>query len=108
MREFSADVKAYKLKGFKVFVLAGEREQSSSIKKLLDSHDIEIDQKDSAQICGDSAILSFGYASGFVLPEEKIAVFGTYDLFPKKMCFLFRKWEIMLFIRFMELVCVKV
>ena len=84
LREFSADVKAYKLKGFKVFVLAGEREQSSSIKKLLDSHDIEIDQKDSAQICGDSAILSFGYASGFVLPEEKIAVFGTYDLFPKK------------------------
>ena len=83
LKEFSVDVKNYKFKGYKVFVFAGDDQQASSIKKVLNSHDIEIGTN-AENFLSTSAVVSKGYYSGFILPEEKIAVFGTYDIFPKK------------------------
>lgn len=85
LKEFSIDIKTYIQKGFKVFVMAGNADQAKNVENILNSHDIQIKvQKNSAISETDSAIFSAGYGSGFVLPEEKIAVIGTYDIFPKK------------------------
>ncbi len=85
LKEFCIDVKNYKLKGFKIFVFAGDKNQADSIFNVLNSHDIMIDKtQENLSILSDSAILECGYYSGFVLPEEKVVVFGTYDIFPKK------------------------
>ena len=85
LKEFSKDVREYKLKKYKIFIFAGDKDQAVSIEKVLKAHDIDLDFNDKLEnISADSAIVSKGYYSGFVLPEEKIAVFGTYDIFPKK------------------------
>lgn len=85
LKEFSADVRNYRLKGYRIFVCAGETEQALSIEKVLKAHDIDIEVNNKTDsLTADSAILNLGYYSGFVLPEEKIVVFGTYDIFPKK------------------------
>ena len=84
LKEFSVDVKAYKIKGYKIFVFAGNAEQAESASNVLISHDIEIAKNKAKTIFDESSVLSCGYYSGFVLPEEKVVVFGTYDIFPKK------------------------
>ena len=85
LKDFSVDVKTYASKGFKIFVCAGDETQAKSVENVLKSHDFDIEMaKENHTIDSNSAILKFGYASGFVLPEEKVVVFGTYDLFPKK------------------------
>lgn len=84
LKEFSVDVRNYILKGFKVFVFAGSSEQLESASNVLSSHDIEIAKNKAKTLTDESSVLKEGYYSGFVLPEEKIAVFGTYDIFPKK------------------------
>lgn len=86
LREFSVDVKTYASKGYKIFVCAGDEGQAKSVENVLKSHDfdIAIANEKCTLSSKENAILKFGYASGFVLPEEKIVIFGTYDLFPKK------------------------
>lgn len=85
LKDFSVDVKAFIAKGYKVFVFAGDKEQAHNAENILKSHDIDIEINKSATISDDkSAVLMTGYSSGFVLPEEKIVVVGTYDIFPKK------------------------
>ena len=85
LKEFSVDVRNYKLKGYKIFVFAGDGEQASSIEKVLKSHDIDLSvNKKIVSMADGSAVLDKGYYTGFVLPEEKMVFFGTYDIFPKK------------------------
>ena len=85
LKEFSVDVRGYIAKGYKVFVFAGDGDQAHNAENILKSHDIEIEINKKATIADKkSAILTAGYSTGFVLPEEKIVVVGTYDVFPKK------------------------
>ena len=85
LKEFSIDVRSYISKGYKVFVFAGDSDQAHNAENILKSHDIDIEIDKKAYIAGNkSAISSIGYSSGFILPEEKIVVVGTYDIFPKK------------------------
>ncbi len=85
LKNFSIDIRNYISQGYKVFVMAGDNDQAHNAENILKSHDIEIEiNKKSTIADSKSAILTSGYASGFVLPEEKIVVIGTYDIFPKK------------------------
>lgn len=85
LKEFSVDVKSYLAKGFNVFVFAGDKDQAHNAENILKSHDIDIEIDKNAVISNKkSAVLITGYSTGFVLPEEKIVVVGTYDIFPKK------------------------
>ena len=85
LKEFSVDTRTYIAKGYRVFVMAGDSDQAHNAENILKSHDIEIEINKKATIADKkSAILTVGYSSGFVLPEEKIVVVGTYDVFPKK------------------------
>lgn len=84
LKEFASDVKAFKLKDYKIYIFAGSDEQSQAIRNILLSHDVDIDIKKLKNIDNSSAILNEFYQSGFILPEEKIVVIGTYDIFPKK------------------------
>ena len=82
--EFCNDVRDFKTRKYKIFIFAGSSDQASSINKVLKSHDIDIEISKDINLSHESAIFEQGYANGFILPEEKIAVFGTYDIFPKK------------------------
>ncbi|MBE5755277.1 MAG: transcription-repair coupling factor [Clostridiales bacterium] len=85
LKDLVLDVRNYLVSGSRVFIFAGEKEQADSISRLLASHDIELEKNNNVVISGGkSAILEKGYNSGFVLPEEKVVVLGTYDLFAKK------------------------
>ena len=84
LKELSVDVKNYMLKGYKVFIFAGSKEQAENAKNILVSHDIDIQIKTNGSISEDSSIFESGYYSGFILNEEKVFVIGTYDIFPKK------------------------
>lgn len=83
LKDFSIDVKSYLAKGYKVFVFAGNDEQARSAENLLKAHDIDIEINKKATINNESSILMSGYSSGFILPEEKIVIVGTYDIFQK-------------------------
>ena len=85
LREFSIDIKHYLLKNYKIVIFAGNEEQSRNIKEVLDAHDIGFEFAKNCDFSSlKSSILTLGYESGFILPEERIYVVGTYDIFPKK------------------------
>ena len=85
LKEFSVDVKKYLASGYKVYVFAGSDEQCKTIKNLLASHDIDIPIKNTENIFdNDSHITNSLLNSGFILPEQKVLIVGTYDLFAKK------------------------
>lgn len=85
LRDFPLDIKKFIASGYKVYIFAGDETGLNTIQNLLSSHDINIATRKGENIFGlDSAIISGGYASGFVLQQEKIAVIGTYDILAKK------------------------
>ena len=85
LREFSIDIRHYKIKGYKIVIFAGSDEQSKNIKEVLDAHDISFRFSDKVDFSNNECVvLKNAYTSGFILPEEKIYVVGTYDIFPKK------------------------
>ncbi len=84
LKEFAFDVKNYLMQNYRVFVFARDASQATSVKNVLLSHDITLPVNQAKCILDNTSILESGLYSGFVLPEEKVAVFGTYDIFPKK------------------------
>lgn len=85
LKDFSNDVRHFKLNGYKFFICAGSLEQARSVKEMLNVHDINFEIKNEHNFAEESSVISTcGYETGFVLQEEKIYVVGTYDLFPKK------------------------
>ena len=85
LREFCADFRANVLKGFSVKIFAGDREQAESIKNILESHGQEAKIVKNLTISSKgNEIIEKGYYSGFILPDDKVFVVGTYDIFPKK------------------------
>ena len=85
LKEFSIDVKKYLASNYKIYIFAGDDNGAETIKNLLSAHDLSLSKQGETNIfAGVGGIIASGYTSGFVLPEEKIAIIGTYDLFPKK------------------------
>ena len=69
----------------KVFVFAGNMENAKALKSTLENFDVYIDIDADAKVSNrESAIIPSEYGNGFTLPEEKIVVFGNYDLYAKK------------------------
>lgn len=84
-KEFAGDINKYLLSGYKVFIFAGDENGVDSTELLLKNHDISLAKIDAKGIfTNNSAIVKGHFASGFTLSEDKIAVVGTFDLFPKK------------------------
>ncbi len=85
LKEFAVDIKKYLASGYKVYIFAGDDNGLSSVKNLLSSHDISLKKGQPQEIFKlDSCVINGKYATGFVLPEEKIVVIGNYDIFAKK------------------------
>lgn len=85
LKELSADVRAYHLKGFSTYIFAGDEEQAKQIQNILNAHDLSFAISEKISISEKkSTILTKSYMSGFILPDDKILVVGTYDIFPKK------------------------
>lgn len=85
LKEFSLDIRQYLLKNSKVIICAGSDDQAKNVREILLSHDIDISVSNAKKIdFKTSNIYTIGYETGFILPEEKICVIGTYDIFPKK------------------------
>lgn len=85
LKDFALDVKKYLASKYRVYVFAGDETGVETVKNLLNSHDISIPKKSGENIfLSESCLVDEKLASGFILPEEKVAVIGTYDLFAKK------------------------
>ena len=73
------------MKNYKIIICAGNQDQSQNVKNILLGHDINLKIVNKIDFFNnDSIIVSVGYETGFILPEEKVYVVGTYDIFPKK------------------------
>lgn len=84
-KEFPLDMKKYLSLGYKVYIFAGDENGVQSTKNLLSMHDLSmVEIKSNDIFLSDSGILKSSLASGFILSDEKVAVVGTYDIFPKK------------------------
>lgn len=83
--EFVSDIANWIVDGYKVFICAGDTKNAERLARKLESGDVYI-KIDAAATLRDSssAILPRFLSNGFVLPDEKIVVVGTYDIFPKK------------------------
>ena len=71
--------------GYKIFICAKDNEGARQIQKVLENHEIYLDINQNGCLGDDvSAIFPVEFSSGFILPNEKIVVIGTYDIFAKK------------------------
>ena len=82
--ELAKNIKTLLFHNQKVFLFAGNKENAKALKSTLENFDVYLDIIDKAKITGESAIIPEEYAVGFTLPNDKIVVFGNYDLFAKK------------------------
>jgi len=83
--EFAKTIKSLLFHGHKVYIFTENLDNAKSLKTMFENHDVFIDIKENAKITDhESAIIPQLYAQGFNLPQEKIVVFGTYDIYAKK------------------------
>ncbi len=83
--ELGLEVKTRHKSGVKVFLFAGSSEQATSLNGLLSAKGLNLDTYNSLSLSDSkSKITEKFYNSGFYLPEEKVMVIGTYDIFTKK------------------------
>ena len=84
-KELVKDIKKYDYNGYKNILFARSESEAQTIKNNLADYDIEFDivSKTSLSQCSD-CILPFEFASGFILPNQKIIVYGTYDFLARK------------------------
>ena len=85
-KDFVKDIKKYDYDGYKNILFARDEAGAKNIKNTLTDYEVEFDIAKNTSIskCAD-VIVPAEFASGFVLPEFKIVVFGTYDFLPRKM-----------------------
>lgn len=85
-KELAIDLRQFLSAGYKIGIFAGNGDQAESIKNILSSYGISFDCSDNFSGKIDSNFIYHqGYESGFILPNSKTVVIGTYDLFAKKM-----------------------
>ena len=85
LKDLSIEIKSYLMRKYKIYIMCSDSEQVSGASEILSSHGISCSV--ASDVSFDSSgvfIVSAGYESGFILPEEKICVIGTYDIFAKK------------------------
>ena len=85
-KDLAHDIKNYDFNGYRCVLFARSAQDALNIKRELLDYDIDyqiLDKPMSLSTC-NSCILTKEFASGFVLPNEKFVVFGTYDFLPRK------------------------
>lgn len=85
-KELANDLRQFLAAGYKIGVFAGNSDQAAAIKEILSSYGLSFEcSNDFNGKIEDNFIYNQGYESGFILPNSKTVVIGTYDLFAKKM-----------------------
>ena len=85
IKELVKDLKNYEFNGYRSILFARNKDDAEQIKRTLKEY--EIDYKIETPLClsqTNSCIVPLEFASGFVLPNEKIFIVGTYDFLPRK------------------------
>lgn len=84
--ELCTDLKNWQFNGFKIFLLAQDEKRANSLTARLEENEIFIEQNKSASIADSkSAVVPIYFSGGFILPDQKIVVISSTDLFaPKK------------------------
>ena len=68
-----------------MFIFAGSMENAKGLKQTLENHDCYIEIRENAKVSdNESAILPCSFYGGASLTENRIMIFGTYDLYAKK------------------------
>ncbi len=84
-KEFASDIRQFLAAEYKVLIFSGSADQAEAARNILSSYGVSLEiSKTFDGNIKSSAIYESGYESGFVLPNSKIVVVGTYDLFAKK------------------------
>jgi len=85
IKDLAIDLKKNDFNGFRNILFARSKEDAKKTQQNLTNFDVEykIGSKLSLSTAND-CILEAEFASGFILPEEKICVIGTYDFLPRK------------------------
>lgn len=79
------DLKKYDFDGYRSILFAKTQQDAEYLKKTLLNSGVEYDISNPDKLSEtNSSIIPKEFASGFILPEEKIFVLGTYDILPRK------------------------
>lgn len=80
-----ADLKKYDFEGFRSIIFAKNNQDAEFIKSTLQKSNFEMQIQTPERLSiSNNSIVPKEFASGFVLPQEKIFVVGTYDILPRK------------------------
>lgn len=86
IKDLALDLKKNDFDGYRNILFARNREDAKRIQSTLTNYEIEYPIKNAKALSTlNDSILEEEFASGFILPEEKICVIGTYDFLPRKM-----------------------
>ena len=85
LKDLAKDLKKYDFDGYRNIIFAGNSEDAKHIKRTLQDFgvDYEIANPQNLSVA-DDCIIPNEFVSGFVLPNQKILVLGTYDILPRK------------------------
>lgn len=79
------DLKKYDFDGYRSILFAGTNQDAEYLKKTLLNSGVELEIANPETLSqSNSCLVPFLFASGFILPDEKIFVLGTYDILPRK------------------------
>lgn len=79
------DLKKYDFDGYRSILFAKTQQDAEYLKKTLLNSGVEYDISNPDKLSEtNSSIIPKEFASGFILPDEKIFVLGTYDILPRK------------------------
>lgn len=78
-------LKTNDFKGYRNIIFARSHEDAKRLQSRFDDEGLNYKIcKPRALSISDDCILESTFSSGFILPEEKIAIFGTYDILPRE------------------------
>lgn len=84
-KDLVKDLKKYDFDGYRNILFARNMSDAENLQKNLLNYDIDYPIMQSGDISTlNDCILPFEFASGFILPNEKIFVVGTYDFLARK------------------------
>lgn len=85
LKELALDLKSNDYNGYRNILFARNEEDAKNIQAKLRDYDIEYRIENSVNLStSNDVIIPREFASGFILPNEKIFVVGTYDFLPRK------------------------
>lgn len=79
------DLKKYDFEGYRNILFARNKQDADFLQKTLQNSGVEYPVSIPTSLSfSNDCIVPFEFASGFILPDQKIFVLGTYDILPRK------------------------